>query len=379
MNEIVLVAASKFGLEALVKREVQALGFADVQVSNGRIQFPAAVADIPRLNVWLRFADRVQVLVGEFEAVSFDALFEQTKALPWEVWIPANGRFPVTAKTVKSQLQSGRSCQAIVKKAIVERLKSHYHMVEFPETGPVFAVQVALYKNRATLTLDTSGVGLHKRGYRVEAGAAPLKETLAAALVQLSYWQPERILLDPMCGSGTILIEAAMMARNMAPGLKRQFAAEGWPVIPARAWETAREEARAAERPFPHPQLYGYDNDPAIIEIARQNAIRAGVAADIQFAVKPLDALWIDRQYGVMITNPPYGIRLADKQAVNQLYIILNKIFRKKKGWSVYVLTADRQFPKYFKRGRPDRVRKLYNGTIQVNYYQYFGQKPPRG
>lgn len=379
METITLIAAAKFGLETLVKQEVQALGFADLQVGNGRIQFPATPADIPRLNLWLRFADRLQLVMGKFEALTFDDLFEQTKALPWETWIPADGRFPVTAKTVKSQLQSGRSCQAIVKKAIVERLKSHYQMTEFPETGGDFPVQVALYKNRATLTLDTSGAGLHKRGYRAQAGAAPLKETLAAALVQLSYWQPDRLLLDPLCGSGTILIEAALIARNLAPGLNRSFAAETWPVLPPTLWQEARESAQAAARPYPTPQLFGADRDAAVIAIARQNAARAGVAEAIQFAVKPLADLWIDQQYGVLITNPPYGMRLADMRQVNQLYLTLNKMFRKKKGWSVYVLTADRKFPKYFKRGRPSRVRKLYNGTIQVNYYQYYGDKPPAG
>ncbi len=377
MDAITLIATSKFGLESLVKQEALALGFTDLQVSDGRIQFPAVISDIPRLNLWLRFADRLLLVMGEFEALTFDDLFEQTKSLPWEKWISADGRFTVNAKTIKSQLQSGRSCQSIVKKAIVERLKSHYQVDWFPETGPDFTVQVAIRKNRALLTLDTSGAGLHKRGYRTEAGAAPLKETLAAALVQLSYWQPDRLLLDPMCGSGTILIEAAMIARNLAPGLNRPFAAEGWPAIPSAVWNNARESARKAARPFPTPQIFGYDNDPHVIKIARQNAARAGVAADIQFAVKPVRDLWIDRQYGVLITNPPYGIRLTDKQTINKIYVALNKMFRKKTGWSVYLLTADRKFPQYFKRGRPNRVRKLYNGAIQVNFYQYFGDKPP--
>jgi putative N6-adenine-specific DNA methylase len=327
--------------------------------------------------LWLRCADRVLLKMGEFTAVTFDDLFEQTKALPWEDWITQDGRFPVNAKTVKSELRSGRSCQAIVKKAVVERLKEAYQVESLPETGPEFTIQVALHKNVAQLTIDTTGSGLHKRGYRAEAGEAPLKEPLAAALVMLSFWHKERLLIDPMCGSGTILIEAALMARNIAPGLKRQFASEQWPALPNQAWLDARQAAQVAIQPSDDLQLCGYDIDPASIEIAKSNAQKAGVADDIKFAVKDVKDLWIDRQYGILISNPPYGLRQAEFQQLNQIYIALNKMFRKKKGWSVYILTADDKFPRYFKRARPDRVRKLYNGTIKVNFYQYYGEKPP--
>ncbi|MCA9918879.1 MAG: class I SAM-dependent RNA methyltransferase [Anaerolineales bacterium] len=374
--KVTLIATTKFGLEMIVKQEVQALGFAEIVVSDGRIEFEATLADIPKANLWLRAADRVLLKIAEFPAHTFDDLFEQTTALPWEEWITRDGRFTVNAKSHKSVLKSGRSCQSIVKKAVVERLKSAYQIDWFPETGAEFTIQLALVRNQALLTLDTSGVGLHKRGYREEAGEAPLKETFAAGLVQLSDWQPDRLLLDPMCGSGTILIEAALMGRNIAPGLHREFAAEGWPSIPAEAWAQAREEAQAAILPSGNLHLQGSDSDPASIEIARSNAAKAGVADDIQFEVKDVRKLWIDQEFGIVITNPPYGIRLSEYQELNSIYIALNKMFRKKDGWSIYVLTADKKFPDFFKRARPNRVRKLYNGTIETNFYQYYGRKP---
>ncbi len=377
MKEITLIATSTFGLETLVKQEVKALGFDDLRVSEGKIEFDASLNDIPRANLWLRCADRVLLKMGEFTAVTFDDLFEQTKDLPWEEWITPDGQFTVNAKTVKSELKSGRSCQAIVKKAVVERLSAAYGIDQFPETGPEFTIQVALHKNVAQLTIDTSGAGLHKRGYRAQAGEAPLKEPLAAALIMLSFWNKERLLIDPMCGSGTILIEAALMARNIAPGLKREFASERWPSIPAQAWLDARKLAQAAVLPGGDLQLWGFDIDPTVIEIAKGNALIAGVADDIVFETKDVKDLWIDRQHGILISNPPYGLRLAEYQQINQIYIALNKMFRKKSGWSIYILTADEKFPRYFKRARPDRVRKLYNGTIKVNYYQYYGDKPP--
>lgn len=374
--KVTLIATTKFGLEMIVKQEVQALGFDEIVVSDGRIEFEATLADIAKANLWLRTADRVLLKIAEFPAHTFDDLFEQTTALPWEAWITQDGGFTVNAKSHKSALKSARSCQSIVKKAVVERLKSAYQIDWFAETGAEFTIQLALVRNSALLTLDTSGVGLHKRGYREEAGEAPLKETFAAGLVQLSFWQPDRLLLDPMCGSGTILIEAALIGRNIAPGLNREFAAEGWPAIPAEAWAQAREEARSAILPGGTLQLQGSDSDPTSIEIARSNAAKAGVADDIQFEVKDVRKLWIDREFGIVITNPPYGIRLAEYQELNSIYIALNKMFRKKDGWSIYVLTADQKFPDFFKRTQPDRVRKLYNGTIETNFYQYYGRKP---
>jgi putative N6-adenine-specific DNA methylase len=375
---ITLIAICTFGLEAVVKREVEALGFENPRASNGKVEFEAVPNDIPRLNLWLRAADRLLLKMGAFKALTFDELFEQTKSLPWEAWITQDGQFTVTGKAVKSALGSVRACQSIVKKAVVERLKAHYQTDWFAETGPVFTIQVAMLNDIATLTIDTSGSGLNRRGYRRQAGAAALKETMAAALVLLSYYESERLLIDPMCGSGTILIEAAMQARNLAPGLNREFAAEGWPGIHPNAWRQARRSARKAIRQDLSPQLYGYDIDPQAITAAKANAKAAGVGADIVFAQKDVKDLWIDQQYGMLISNPPYGIKLGEFQELNQIYISLNKTFKNKKGWSVYILTADKKFPDYFKRARPDRVRKLFNGPIEVNYYQYYGERPPR-
>ena len=374
---LTLIATARFGLEALVKREVEALGFSDLRVSDGRVEFEAALEDIPRLNIWLRFAGRLLLKIGEFPATTFDALFEGVKNLPWERWITPDGRFSVNARSVKSTLQSERTSQAIVKKAVVERLKDAYSVDWFAETGPEFTIQVSVRKDQALLTIDTSGAGLHKRGYRTEAGEAPLKETLAAAMVQLSFWDGGRLLVDPMCGSGTILIEAAMIARNIAPGLKESFASEEWPAIPPAAWASARAQAEAAIDHSGELQIFGYDVDAEAIAVARNNARRAGVGDDILFEVKDIHELWIDQQYGILISNPPYGRRMAEYREINAIYITLNKMLRKKKGWSVYILTADSKFPDYFKRGHPNRVRKLYNGTIRVNYYQYYGEKQP--
>lgn len=376
MDQLTLIATTKFGLEAVVKRELQALGYTDLKVAPGRIDFPATLADIPKCNLWLRSADRVRLKIAEFPATTFDELFEQTKALAWEEWITRDGKFTVLGRSVKSTLYSIRSSQAIVKKAIVERLKSYYHIEWFLETGPEFTVEVSLLRDLALLTIDTSGAGLHKRGYRAEGGNAPLKETFAAGLVQLSFWNRDRRLLDPLCGSGTILIEAALLARNIAPGLQRGFSAESWPIFTHNEWQHARESAQAAIQSYENPQLFGYDIDPSAVALSQQNATKAGVGDVIQFAQKDVKQLWIDRQYGIVITNPPYGKRLAEFREINQIYIALNKMFRKKTGWSVYVLTADKKFPDYFKRARPDRVRKLYNGKLEAHYYQYHGERP---
>ncbi|MEM7113967.1 MAG: class I SAM-dependent RNA methyltransferase [Chloroflexota bacterium] len=373
---IQLIAITKFGLEKIVRRELSDLGFEQLQVMPGQVRFAATVNDIPKANIWLRCADRVLLTIGEFRATTFDDLFEQTKALPWEQWITADGKFTVNGKSVRSTLRSVRSCQSIVKKAVVERLKTAYELDWFAETGANFTIQVSLLNDKALLTLDTSGAGLHKRGYRAEAGEAPLKETLAAGLVQLSFWNKDRLLLDPMCGSGTILIEAAMRARNMAPGLKRPLAAEKWPSISPETWTTARAEAKTAVRHNLNLRIFGHDIDGQTLAIAKQNAAKAGVNQDIVFTQQDIKKLWIDQSHGIVITNPPYGVRLAEFQSLNQIYIALNKMFRKKKGWSLYLLTADDKFPRYFKRAKPNRVRKLYNGNIQANYYQYYGERP---
>mgnify|MGYP003974787655 FL=1 len=376
MNNITLIATSTFGLEKVVKIEVQALGFENIKVSEGRIEFEATLEDIPKTNLWIRCADRVLLKMGEFEAFTFEELFEQTKALPWENWITEDGKFTVKGKAVKSTLGSIRACQSIVKKAVVERLKDKYNVEWFEETGPEFTIQISMLKDMALLPIDTSGIGLHKRGYREEAVEAPLKETLASALVLLSFWNKERLLVDPMCGSGTILIEAAMIARNIAPGLKREFASEKWQAIRKKAWTEARRSAQNAIITNFKLQIFGYDINRNSIEACKINARNAGVEKDIVFEQKDIKDLWIDRQYGIVISNPPYGIRMADFKEINEIYISFHKTFKKKKGWSLYILTADDVFPNYFKRAKPDRVRKLYNGRIPANYYQYYGEKP---
>ena len=377
MGKITLIATLSFGLEAVVKRELLALGFDKVRASDGKVEFEAFPEDIPTANLWLRVADRVLLKMGAFTSTTFESLFEQTKDLPWEDWITKNGKFTVTGKSVKSTLGSVRACQAIVKKAVVERLKQSYGVSWFEESGPEYTIQISMLRDTAQLTIDTSGSGLHRRGYRQQAGQAPLKETLAAAMVQLSFWNQDRLLIDPMCGSGTILIEAAMQARNMAPGLKKRFASEDWPQIPNQNWLLARQAAQDGVRDC-DLQIFGSDIDEDVIKAAKTNAQKAGVGENIVFTQKDVRDLWIDQQYGIVISNPPYGIKLAELQDLNRIYISLHKTFRKKKGWSLYVLTADKKFPDYFKRAKPDRVRKLFNGNIEVNYYQYFGERPPR-
>lgn len=374
MAEIQLIATAAFGLEAVVARELENLGYTNQQVENGRVLFAADLAAIPRANLWLRSADRVQLLLGEFTARSFDELFEQTKSLSWEDLIPMDGEFPVQGKSIKSQLHSVPDCQAIVKKAVVERLKQKYKVQWFPETGPRYSIQVALLKDRATLTIDTSGAGLHKRGYRAEAGQAPIKETLAAALVQLSHWQPQRLLLDPFCGSGTILIEAALIGDNIAPGLTRRFAAEDWPLLGRAVWQAARSEASGAIEDNPL-KLQGSDMDEAVIAIARQNADNAGVADKIHFQRRELAEVRSSVKYGCLITNPPYGERLGGATA--QLYKEMGKVFAPWDTWSIYVISSEAEFERYYGR-KADKKRKLYNGRIECDYYQFIGPPPPR-
>jgi putative N6-adenine-specific DNA methylase len=376
-NKVTLIATATFGLEMVVRHEVEALGFEIIKGADGRIEFEATPEDIPRANLWLRSADRVLLKMGEFKAVTFEELFEMTKALPWESLITVDGKFTVKGKAVKSTLGSIRACQAIVKKAVVEKLKEHYKVEWFKETGPEFTIQVAMHKDIALLTVDTSGPGLHKRGYREKWGDAPLKETLAAALVLLSFWSRERLLIDPMCGSGTIPIEAAMIGRNMAPGLRRAFASEEWPAVGKEAWIKERSAALDAITSHENLKIFGYDIDETCIETCRINARNAGVERDIVFEKKDIKDLWIDKQYGIIISNPPYGKRMSEFKEINEINIAIHKMFKKKMGWSIFILTADELFPNYFKRAEPDRVRKLFNGKIKVNYYQYHGERPP--
>lgn len=376
MNSITLIATSAFGLEKVVRNEIQALGYENITVSDGKVEFEAEIKDIPLTNLWLRSADRVLLKIGEFEAVTFDDLFEKTKSLSWEAWIPKDGKFTVKGKAIKSTLGSIRACQSIVKKAVVEKLKERYDVEWFDETGADYTIQISMLRDIAQLTIDTSGTGLHKRGYRCKTGEAPLKETLAAGLILLSFWNRDRLLVDPMCGSGTIPIEAAMIARNIAPGLSRTFAAEEWPMIDKHIWKQVRQDALDAQKTDFKLKIFGYDIDPQVIKACELNAANAGIERDIVFECKDIKDLWIDQQYGIVISNPPYGERISEFKEMNSIYISLHKTFRKKKGWSLYILTADDMFPKYFKRAQPDRIRKLYNGRIKTYYYQYHGEKP---
>ncbi|NQU26265.1 MAG: bifunctional 23S rRNA (guanine(2069)-N(7))-methyltransferase RlmK/23S rRNA (guanine(2445)-N(2))-methyltransferase RlmL [Candidatus Nealsonbacteria bacterium] len=370
-----LLATSTFGLEAIVARELEALGYTSKTVQPGRMLFEADVGAIARANLWLRAADRVLVRLGAFEATDFGQLFDQTYALPWEEWIPADGEFPVKGRSIKSQLSSVPACQKIVKKAIVEKLRAAHGVQELAETGPRVTVEVALLKDLATLVIDTTGPGLHKRGYRKLAGRAPLKETLAAAMVMLSFWRPERPLIDPFCGTGTIPIEAAMIGRNMAPGLNREFAAEAWPRVTGEIWEAAREEARQAALPGLPTRIIGTDVDGEALSLARYHAQQAGVAEDVHFQRHDFAQITSSRQFGCVIGNPPYGQRMGERDEVQELYRAMPDVLRRLKTWSHYILTSHPNFEALVGQ-KADRRRKLYNGRIECTYFQFHGPEP---
>ncbi len=377
MKNIELIATSTFGLEAVVKRELLDLGYDDIQVENGKVTFKGTEKDIPRTNLWLRSADRVLLKLGEFKATSFEELFEKTKALPWDEWITEDGEFTVEGKSINSKLYSVPDCQGIVKKAVVEKLKTKYDKDWFEETGAKFTIEVSLLKDIATLTIDTSGSGLHKRGYRLNSVRAPLKETLAAALVQLSFWNHERLLVDPFCGSGTIPIEAAMIGKNIAPGIQRNFASEEWPRVKKEYWKEAKVEARKAIKQDRNLNIIASDIDREAVRIAEKNAFEIGVDDCIQFINKDVLNQDFQEKYGVIISNPPYGEKMGEVEKVERLYIQLGKKFNKLDTWSIYILTANEEFEKLYGK-KADRRRKLYNGRIKVDYYQYYGPRPPK-
>ena len=377
MSKIDLIATATFGLEAIVAREVQNLGYLDTKTENARVEFTADESGICRSNLWLRSADRVLVKVGQFPALTFEELFEGTKSLPWDRWLPENAKFPVSGKSINSKLFSVPDCQGIVKKAIVERLKQRYHKQWFEESGPEYPIEVALLKDMVTLTIDTSGAGLHKRGYRKLSAPAPLKETLAAAMVQLSYWNPERVLIDPFCGSGTIPIEAALIGLKIAPGLKREFMAEKWPQIPAIVWEQAREEARDSIKRDLNLKIIGTDIDDSVLSLARYHRKLAGLDDQIHLQRLPVSELRNSHKYGCIICNPPYGERIGAQQEVELTYREMGKSFGLLDTWSIYILTAYQGFEQVYGR-KADRRRKLYNGRIECQFYQYFGPRPPR-
>lgn len=375
MNEqVTLIATSAMGLESIVSREVKQLGY-ETKVENGKIYFDAPLSAIARTNLWLRTADRVKLVVGEQKIESFVELYDWINSLPWEQYIPENGQFPVIGKSHKSKLFSVSDCQSITKKAIVDRLKlKHGIAYQLPETGALYRVEIALLKDIATVTIDTSGVGLHKRGYRVKQGEAPLKETLAAALILLTNWHPDDILIDPMCGSGTIPIEAALIGQNIAPGFNRNFASEEWEIVEQKLWDKAFEEAEDLANYDQKLQIYGSDIDHNMIQISTENALEAGLADIISWKQMQLRDLTIKELNGYLISNPPYGERIKNEEYVVSLYRTLGEIMRQHPSWSVYILTSYKQFEKVYGK-KASKKRKLFNGFIETQYYQYFGVK----
>lgn len=376
MEQVTLTATTGFGLEAVVGRELQRLGYEDQQRTDGRVTFTAPLDAIARCNLNLRSADRLLLQIGKFPASDFDAYFDQIQDLPWERWMPANASFPVNGSSHKSILKSVPTCQGMAKKAIVNRLQRVYSC-ELDETGPACAVQFELRNNQCTIWLNTSGEGLHKRGYRLKRGVAPLRETIAASLVQLSVWNRERTFHDPFCGSGTIAIEAALIAQNRAPGLHRQFASETWPTYPQELWQQARTEAQDKMDQSECMPILATDNDYHVLNAARENAARAGVEHLIHFQEYEVSELKTQRKYGCLVTNPPYGERLDDVEEAEQLWTELWKVTQQWPTWSVFVFAGSRDFEKIVDK-RATRRRKLYNGPIECTYYQYLGPKPPR-
>ncbi|MBC1357290.1 class I SAM-dependent RNA methyltransferase [Listeria booriae] len=377
MREFQLVATAAAGLEAIVAKEVRRLGY-ECEVDNGKVYFKGDELAIARTNLWLRVADRVKIVVGRFKATTFDELFEKTKALPWEDLLPLDANFPVAGKSVKSTLFSVPNCQAITKKAIVSRLSEKYRRQgRLMESGALFKLEVSLLKDEVTITLDTSGAGLHKRGYRVGQGGAPLKETMAAALVLLTSWHPDRPFYDPVCGSGTIPIEAALIGRNIAPGLRRNFVCETWDWMLADVWEKARQEAEEAANYEQPLDILGTDIDHRMIEISKQNAFEAGLEDVIEFKQMQVVDFTTEKEYGVIVANPPYGERLEDEESVRELYREMRSVYRNMPTWSVYVLTSYEMFEEVYAK-RATKKRKLYNGYLRTDLYQYWGPRPPR-
>ena len=372
-----LVATAAFGLEAVVVRELKHLGYEGRVTRPGRIEFTGDEAAICRTNLWLRSADRVLVQLARFAAPDFDALFDTVAELPWEDWIHREAAIPVRGRSHKSQLTSVPACQRTVKKAIVERLLAKHNTAELPETGPPVPVEVALLDDEATISIDTSGHGLHRRGYRTLAGPAQLRETLAAALVQLSFWKPDKPLVDPFCGTGTIIIEAAMIGRRLAPGRNRDFAAEHWPSFSQVAWKQAREEAADLALPNLEERPMGTDIDAESLSLARYHAEQAGVEADVHFQQRAFVYLTSKRNYGCTIMNPPYGLRMGEERETAELYRTFPEVLRRLKTWSHFILSAREDLEQLVGQ-EADRRRKLYNARIACTYYQFHGPRPPQ-
>lgn len=374
-----LVAPCHFGMEAVLKRELTDLGYEITRVEDGRVSFIGDADAICRCNIFLRSAERILLQIGRFQALSFEELFQKTKALPWEAWIPKDGRFWVTkATSVKSKLFSPTDIQRIVKKAMVERMKAHYGIEWFPETGASYPVRVFFYKDEAFIALDTTGDSLHKRGYRQMTAKAPISETLAAGLLMLTPWKADRILVDPFCGSGTFPIEAAMMAIHMAPGMNRSFTAEQWGnVIAKKYWYACIEEANDLLQPDIKVDIQGYDIDPKMVQYAKKNAQDAGVDHLIHFQARAVDQLSHRGKYGFIVTNPPYGERLEEKEDLPALYRTIGERFRALDSWSAFLITSYGQTERDMGM-KATKNRKIYNGMLQTYFYQFMGPKPPR-
>lgn len=377
MKKYNLIATAAAGIEAIVGNELRHLGY-EVQVENGRVRFQGTIEDVLETNLWLRTADRVKIVVGEFYARSFEELFEQTKALPWDEFLPLDANFPVAGKSQKSTLHNVPSVQAIVKKAIVTKLSQVYHRTtRLPETGAVYPLEVALNKDRVLLTLDTSGSSLFKRGYRVAKGGAPLKENMAAALVLLAHWYPEKPFVDPVCGSGTLPIEAALIGHNIAPGFNRDFACESFAWVDPKLAQMVRDKADSQANYDIELDIWGYDIDGKMIEIAKQNALEAGLAASVNFKQMALKDFKTTKEYGVIVANPPYGERLSDQASVRQLYKQMGQVYQPLTTWSKYILTSDLEFETYYGQ-KASKRRKLYNGSLRTDLFQYWGKRKPR-
>lgn len=375
-----LIATAAAGLEAVVGRELRDLGY-DCQVENGRVRFEGDLTAMIESNLWLRSADRIKIIVGQFPASTFEELFQGVYGLDWENYLPLGCKFPISkAKCVKSKLHNEPSVQAISKKAVVKKLQKHFHRPEgvpLQELGAEFRIEVSILKDQATVMIDTTGSSLFKRGYRVEKGGAPIKENMAAAILLLSNWYPDKPLIDPTCGSGTFCIEAAMMARKIAPGLKRQFAFEEWNWVDKELVAAARHRAKEKIDWDLKLDISGSDIDARLVDIAKKNAQAAGVAADIQFKQMRLQDLKTDKTNGVIISNPPYGERLLDDEAIASLYRDMGQTFAPLETWSKFILTSDEQFEVRYGQ-QADKKRKLYNGTLKVDLYQFFGKRVKR-
>ncbi len=379
MRKFELIAPCHFGLEAVLKKEIIDLGYDITLVEDGRVTFYGDEEAVSRANVFLRTAERILIKIGSFKAVTFEELFQGTKNLPWEEYIPEDGKFWVTkAASVKSKLFSPSDIQSIMKKAMVERLKEKYHVSWFEESGESFPIRVFLMKDEVTVGLDTTGESLHKRGYRKLTAKAPIAENLAAALIMLTPWNKDRILVDPFCGSGTIPIEAALMAANIAPGMNRSFTAEKWEhIVGKRNWYDTVDEAHEMVDMEIDTDIQGYDLDPEMVAIARENAKLAGVDKLIHFQQRPVENLSHPKKYGFLITNPPYGERLSDKENMAALYQTIGERYKALDSWSMYLITSYEQAERDIGR-KADKNRKIYNGMLKTYYYQFLGPKPPK-